>query len=330
MHPILLHRVLTISALVMASNLLAAPADTYRIVHTYPHDRNAYTQGLLYLDGHLYESTGLRGRSSLRMVDLQTGHVLQNAPLPAEYFGEGLAAWGSTLVQLTWQSHTAFVYDRFSFNLLHTFNYKGEGWGLTQDGKDFILSDGSANLRFLNPTTFREVRHIVVKDQGQPVIQLNELEYVRGQIYANVWHTDRIARISPSTGKVLGWIDLSGLLPAGHASDPEAVLNGIAYDAAHDRLFVTGKLWPSLFEITIMPKDEALMPAALISRMAPSAVTTDVALAAYTFRQGNPQHGFIVSHASIFTSERGGSHHRSRIRGLSRHVPQQSNDGPSL
>lgn len=247
-------RALVPLTLAIASCTSAIAADTYRIVHTYPHDPQAYTQGLLYQDGHLYESTGLNGRSSLRMVDLETGHVLQSAPLPAKYFAEGLASWGSTLVQLTWLSHVAFVYDRFSFRQLRTFNFDGEGWGLTQDGKNFILSDGSANLRFLDPKTFREVRRIVVKDHGVPVIQLNELEYVHGQIYANVWHTDRIARISPSTGKVLGWIDLSGLLPTGQLSDPEAVLNGIAYDAEHDRLFVTGKLWPSLFEIKIEPE----------------------------------------------------------------------------
>lgn len=249
----LLHALVPLT-LAIASCTSAIAADTYRIVHTYPHDPQAYTQGLLYQDGHLYESTGLNGRSSLRMVDLETGHVLQSAPLPAKYFAEGLASWGSTLVQLTWLSHVAFVYDRFSFRQLRTFNFDGEGWGLTQDGKNFILSDGSANLRFLDPKTFREVRRIVVKDHGVPVIQLNELEYVHGQIYANVWHTDRIARISPSTGKVLGWIDLSGLLPAGKVSDPEAVLNGIAYDPANDRLFVTGKLWPSLFEIKVVPK----------------------------------------------------------------------------
>jgi glutamine cyclotransferase len=231
----------------------ASAADTYKVLHTYPHDSSAYTQGLIYLDGHLYESTGLNGRSSLRMVDLETGRALQSAPVPSQYFAEGLTNWGSTLIQLTWQSHIAFVYDRFSFRLLRTFHYDGEGWGLTQDGKNLILSDGSATLRFLDPATFQVARSIVVNDQGSPINQLNELEYVHGEIYANVWHTDRIARIAPSTGKVLGWIDLSGLLPADQHPDPEAVLNGIAYDAEHDRLFVTGKLWPELFEIRIIP-----------------------------------------------------------------------------
>jgi glutaminyl-peptide cyclotransferase len=171
--------------------------------------------------------------------------------VPKPYFAEGLTTWGSTLIQLTWQSHTAFVYDRFSFRQLRTQTYTGEGWGLTSDGKSLILSDGTARLRFLDPVTFREVRSITVMDHGRPVIQLNELEMVKGEIYANVWHSDRIARIAPATGKVLGWIDLAGLLPQRERTDPEAVLNGIAYDAAHDRLFVTGKLWPRLFEIKI-------------------------------------------------------------------------------
>jgi glutamine cyclotransferase len=253
-------RTLAVAAFVVAASIAFA-ADGYRIVHTYPHDPQAYTQGLLYEDGNLYESTGLNGRSSLRMVDLETGRVLQRAEVPQQYFAEGLASWGSTLIQLTWQSHVAFVYDRFSFRLLHTFTYEGEGWGLTEDSENLILSDGTATLRFFDPLTFREVRHIEVKDHGSQVTQLNELEYVHGEIYANVWHTDRIARISPANGRVLGWIDLSGLLSPGQVSDPEAVLNGIAYDAAHDRLFVTGKLWPKLFEIKIVPEAAKLVPA---------------------------------------------------------------------
>jgi glutamine cyclotransferase len=238
----------------------AFAADGYRVVHTYPHDRQAYTQGLIFEDGHLYESTGLSGQSSLRMVDLASGRVLQRVSVPSQYFAEGLTSWGSTLIQLTWQSHIAFVYDRFSFRQLRTFNYDGEGWGLTEDGKDLILSDGTATLRFLDPVTFHEVRRVEVRDGGDPVDQLNELEYLHGQIYANVWHTDRIARISPSTGKVLGWIDLTGILAKGQVTDPEAVLNGIAYDAAHDRLFVTGKLWPSLFEIKVLPQKAKPVP----------------------------------------------------------------------
>jgi glutamine cyclotransferase len=254
-----LRRTLVFLALVIA--VFAARADdSYRIVQTYPHDPRAYTQGLIYIDGHLYESTGLNGRSSLRMDDLATGRVLQSDPVPQQYFAEGLTAWGSTLVQLTWQSHVAFVYDRFSFRLLRTLHYDCDGWGLTADSKDLILSDGTAEIRFFDPATFREVRHIYVSDHGKSIDQLNELEYVHGQIYANVWHTDRIVRISPETGRVLGWINLSGLLAPGEVSDPEAVLNGIAYDPAHDRLFVTGKLWPKLFEIKVIPEKAKIIP----------------------------------------------------------------------
>ena len=239
----------------------AATPETYQVVHTYPHDQQAYTQGLIYLDGHLYESTGLNGHSSLRMEDLETGRILQLQDVPSQYFAEGLTQWGSTLIQLTWQSHVALVYDRASFHFLRTLPYPGEGWGLTQDGKSLILSDGTAALRFLDPETFHELRHVTVRDRGVAVTQLNELEFVRGQIYANVWHTDRIARISPATGKVLGWIDLTGLLPERQRSSPEAVLNGIAYDAEHDRLFVTGKLWPALFEIKVIPAQSKSVPA---------------------------------------------------------------------
>jgi glutamine cyclotransferase len=233
----------------------AFAADGYRVVNTYPHDRNAFTQGLIFLDGHLYESTGQQGHSSLRMVDLETGRVLQGAPLKSKYFAEGLTNWGSTLVQLTWLSHIGFVYNRSSFRLLRTFKFDFEGWGLTQDGKDLIASDGSTTLRFLDPVTFSEVRRIEVTDHGKPVQELNELEYIHDEIYANVWHSDRIARISPATGQVLGWIDLTGLLPANLHPGPEGVLNGIAYDAEHDRLFVTGKLWPLLFEIKVIPEN---------------------------------------------------------------------------
>ena len=232
---------------------LCAQVETYRVVRTYPHDPQAFTQGLLFADGHLYESTGENGQSTLRMVNLETGRVEQQVPVAAQYFAEGLATWDSTLIQLTWQSHTAFVYDRFSFRQLRTMSYQWEGWGLTNDGLSLVLSDGTATLHFLDPDTMKERRRVVVRDHGRPVTELNELEYIRGQIYANVWHSDRIARISPATGKVLGWIDLSGLLPPDQKNSPEAVLNGIAWDAAHNRLFVTGKLWPKLFEIQVIP-----------------------------------------------------------------------------
>ena len=247
----MLRRITLIFVLCTAALPLAFAADAYKVIHTYPHDEQAFTQGLIFVDGQLYESTGLNGHSTLRMDDLETGKVLQHIDVPAQYFAEGLTNWHSNLVQLTWKAHTAFVYDRFSFRLLKTLHYDGEGWGLTQDGKNLILSDGSATLRFLNPETFQVVRRINVTDQGQPVKELNELEYIHGQIYANVWYSNKIARISPQTGKVLGWIDLSDLVSSLGLQNQDAVLNGIAYDAQHDRLFITGKLWPKLFEIKV-------------------------------------------------------------------------------
>ncbi len=240
----------------LAVVVCAFAQDGYRVVHTYPHDPRAFTQGLVFVDGHLYESTGLNGQSSLRMVDVETGRVLQEQPVDRKYFAEGLTDWGSTLVQLTWETHVGLVYDRFSFRVLRTFSFAGEGWGLTQDGKSLILSDGTAKLRFLDPANFKPVRSVTVTDHGKPVTEINELEFVHGEIYANIWHADRIARIAPATGKVLGWIDLKGLLPQSEHSTAEAVLNGIAYDAAHDRLFVTGKLWPRLYEIKVVPESE--------------------------------------------------------------------------
>jgi glutaminyl-peptide cyclotransferase len=232
----------------------ALAADGFRVVHAYPHDSQAFTQGLVFVKGHLYESTGLNGQSTLREDDLDTGRVLRQVNVPSQYFAEGLTNWGDTLIQLTWKAHVAFVYDRATFHLLRTFHYPWEGWGLTQDGKHLILSDGSETIHFLNPDTFAEVRSIRVTDHGAPVKELNELEYIHGQIYANVWMTDKIVCISPETGKVLGWINLAGLLPAIELRSNDAVLNGIAYDAAHNRLFVTGKLWPRLFEIQVVPR----------------------------------------------------------------------------
>ena len=231
----------------------AVPTESYRIVHAYPHDPTAFTQGLVFVNGMLYESTGLLGQSSLRMVDLESGHVLQQHDLPAKYFGEGLTDWHSNLIQLTWQSHLGFVYDRFSFRILRTFTYPWEGWGLTHDSQHLILSDGTSVLHLLDPATFKPVGKIQVTAAGRPVLNLNELEYLHGEIYANIWETNRIARISPSTGKVIEWIDLSGLRPPSVAQNDNAVLNGIAYDSQHDRLFVTGKLWPNLYEIKLIP-----------------------------------------------------------------------------
>jgi glutamine cyclotransferase len=239
---------------------VAQGTDTYRIVHTYAHDQHAFTQGLVYVDGHLYESTGIKGQSTLREEDLETGRIQRMQVISDQYFAEGLTDWKSTLIQLTWQAHIAFVYDRATFRLLHTFHYDGEGWGLTHDAKSLILSDGTSTLRFFDPETFHETRRITVKDNGKPVKELNELEYIHGEIYANVWYADRIARISPATGHVTGWIDLKGLMPRSQLSDDGAVLNGIAYDAAHNRLLVTGKLWPKIFEITLVPEKAKLLP----------------------------------------------------------------------
>jgi glutamine cyclotransferase len=231
-----------------------APVAAFRVVNAFPHDPAAYTQGLIYRDGFLFESTGLHGQSTLRKVMLETGEVVQQHRLAPMHFGEGLAAWKERLVQLTWQSNVAFVYDLATFAPRRTFTYSGEGWGLTTDGKRFILSDGTDRLRFFDPETFQETGRISVRDGGLPIRDLNELEFVRGEIYANVWHTDRIARISPASGQVTGWIDLRGLMATGYRMDAEAVLNGIAHDAANDRLFVTGKLWPRLFEIRVVAR----------------------------------------------------------------------------
>jgi glutaminyl-peptide cyclotransferase len=233
--------------------------DGYLVVHSYPHDRDAFTQGLVFVDGRLYESTGIKGKSSLREENLETGRILRFHEVPGTYFAEGLTDWGTTLIQLTWQSHVALVYDRATFRLLRTFTYEGEGWGLTHDAKNLILSDGSATLRFFDPDTFKEVRRITVKDHGVSVTQLNELEFIHGEIYANVWHSNRIARISPSSGIVLGWIDLTGLMPRDQLSSNEAVLNGTAFDAEHNRIFVTGKLWPRIFEIAVIPEKAKLV-----------------------------------------------------------------------
>ncbi|HSB80639.1 MAG TPA: glutaminyl-peptide cyclotransferase [Candidatus Methylomirabilis sp.] len=227
------------------------PLYGYRVLNVYPHDPQAFTQGLVFIDGFLFESTGLNGRSTLRKVRPETGEVVQRREIDREYFAEGLTDWQGKLVQLTWRTGLGFVYDRATFHLDRTFSYPGEGWGLTHDENHLILSDGTPVLRFLDPDSFREVGRVIVRDRGIPVQNLNELEFVQGEVYANVWHSDRIARIAPTSGEVLGWIDLSGLLPKGAVANPEAVLNGIAYDAVRDRLFITGKLWPKLFEIRL-------------------------------------------------------------------------------
>lgn len=225
-----------------------------RVVARYPHDPNAFTQGLVFHDGYLYESTGRNGESSLRMVDLTTGRVERLQPLDERYFGEGLSLLGDRLYQLTWQSHTGFVYRLSDFRLIERFGYTGEGWGLTEDGERLILSDGTATLRFLDPESFDVLDSVTVMDGDMPVTDLNELEYIDGEVWANIWYDDRVVRIDPDDGRVLGWIDLSALYPA-EQRPSEAVVNGIAYDAQSDRIFVTGKLWPALFEIDLPERD---------------------------------------------------------------------------
>jgi glutaminyl-peptide cyclotransferase len=227
-----------------------APTWRHEVVRSFPHDPDAFTQGLLFRDGFLYESTGRKGRSSLRKVEIETGKVVQRLGIGSQYFAEGLAAWGSQLIQLTWETNIGFVYDRATFKPLRTFTYKGEGWGLADDGSRLVMSDGTPELRFLNPQTLAETGRVRVLDGASAVDDLNELEVVKGEIFANVWLTDRIAVIAPATGRVVAWLDLKGLMPA--QVDSDAVLNGIAYDAARDRLFVTGKLWPRMFEIRVV------------------------------------------------------------------------------
>ena len=227
----------------------------YRVINAYPHDPQAYTQGLIFSDGFLYESTGLHGASTLRRVQLETGRVLARHSLERQYFGEGLTAWEGSLLQLTWTSNVGFIYDRSSLKLRGTFRYPGEGWGLTHDRKRLIMSDGTAVLRFLDPRSLQETGRLTVLDGAVPVAELNELEFVRGEIFANIYRTDMIARISPQTGRVVGWIDLGGLLPAAAKGAPVDVLNGIAYDGHKNRLFVTGKLWPKLFEIELFRRE---------------------------------------------------------------------------
>ena len=226
------------------------PLYSYDIINVYPHDSAAFTQGLVFYQGGLLESTGLNGQSSLRRVELETGRVLKQVSVPAQYFAEGLALFNGRLLQLTWQNQVGFVYDQETFQQTGAFNYTGEGWGLTHDGRSLILSDGTSQIRFLDPQTFQVQRTITVHQGPQQIVRLNELEYVNGEIFANVWITDHIVRINPNDGNVTGWIELNGLLSPQEGARAD-VLNGIAYDAAGDRLFVTGKFWPKLFEIRL-------------------------------------------------------------------------------
>ena len=230
----------------------AIPVYTYKVINAYAHDRNAFTQGLVFDNGDFIEGTGLYRRSSLRRVSIKTGEILQYHELPPHLFGEGVTIYKNRIIQLTWQSNVGFVYDKDSFELLREFNYPTEGWGITFDGAYLVMSDGTANLFFLHPETFEEQRRVKVHDNNNPVERLNELEHIGGEIYANVFQTDRIARINPKTGNVVGWVDLTGILSHEDRQTPADVLNGIAYDAEKNRVFVTGKFWPKLFEIELI------------------------------------------------------------------------------
>jgi glutamine cyclotransferase len=253
-----LSRLLVLLALCLASAAYAQssiPVYGYKVLHTYPHDTGAYTEGFFYLDGYFYEGTGTVGQSSVRKVDIKTGEVVQQAHLPPPDYGEGIVAWKHKLIELTWQSHHGYIYDLDSFKKIGQFDYPGEGWALTEDGRHILMSDGTPTIRVLDPETLKQIGKIDVTADGAPLININEVEWVKGQIYANVWLTHRIARIDPASGKVVGWIDLTGLGPkADETLDPDNdVLNGIAYDAKHGRLFVTGKRWPLIYEIQLTP-----------------------------------------------------------------------------
>ena len=230
------------------------PTYGYRIVHVFPHDRGAFTEGLEYHDGFLYESTGLNGRSSLRKERLETGEVVQSAPISSQYFGEGITILGDRIIQLTYQTQIGFVYGLKDFAVQKTFTYKGEGWSLTHNATEVFMDDGTSEIRVWDPNTLIEKRRIKVHDGARPINNLNELEWVNGELYANIWQTNMIVRISPTTGAILGWIDLTGILGPMYRNGSEDVLNGIAYDSAHKRLFVTGKFWPNVFEITLTAK----------------------------------------------------------------------------
>jgi glutaminyl-peptide cyclotransferase len=252
---------LAISSHCAPSLAATIPTYGYEVVRAYPHDVSAFTQGLFYKGGVLYESTGLLGRSSIRKVRLETGEVLLKVDFPPQLFGEGITAWDERLIAVTWYSQVGFVFDLKSFTVVERFSYPGEGWGLTRNDRQIIMSDGTAELRFLDPKTLREVRRLRVSANGKPVDQLNELEWVEGEIFSNIWRTDRIARIHPETGEVVGWIDLAGILPPSErVQGVTNVLNGIAYDPLAKRLFVTGKLWPKLFEIRLLEQPASAEP----------------------------------------------------------------------
>ena len=241
------------SLLLTAAAFAQAPTFGYTVVARFPHAPSSYTEGLLFLNGLMVEGTGLEGHSALLVYPLETGKPTQSLTLPPDLFGEGIVDFGPNLYEWTWKSGICFVYDRATLRLVNQLHYTGEGWGMTRTATEIVTSDGTDVLRFRDPATFRETRHITVHDGSSRIRDLNELEFIHGEIYANLWHSDTIARISPTNGRVISWIDLTGILPDAQRLTPESVLNGIAYDAAHDRIFVTGKQWPTLFEIKINP-----------------------------------------------------------------------------
>jgi glutamine cyclotransferase len=238
----------------------SVPVHGYRVINSYPHDPKAFTQGLAFDAGELLEGTGRHGLSTLRLVDLESGRVERQVALPDRLFGEGITVWQDEIVQLTWRSQLGLRFDRSTFALIGRFHLTGEGWGITHDGRKWIVSDGTDTLRFLDPATQQEVGRVRVRDGSRAVTRLNELEFIDGEVWANIWYEDRLVRISPADGRVLGYVDLTGLLPLGERPDAQAVLNGIAYDAAGGRLFVTGKHWPRLFQIEVVPKRNQAVP----------------------------------------------------------------------
>ena len=243
---------LLLALFLTATTAFAAPTQRHKIVAKYPHSTASYTEGFFFRDGLFYEGTGLEGHSQI-LVYQPDGKVIQHFDVPAQYFGEGIIDWGNNLLEWTWQSHVGFILDRASLRPVGQFHYEGDGWGMTRTDRELITSDGTPILRFRNPDTFDVTHSITVRDGMTPIRNLNELEYIQGEIYANIWHSDRIARISPTDGHVIAWIDCSGLLSDAEKIDAESVLNGIAYDSKEDRLFVTGKQWPTIFQIKLIP-----------------------------------------------------------------------------
>ncbi|MBN1972711.1 MAG: glutaminyl-peptide cyclotransferase [Sedimentisphaerales bacterium] len=254
--PLLLTILIVVLMIYIVNTRTSKPQELYgyQVINTFPHDPNAFTQGLVYADGFLYESTGLEGRSSIRKVELETGKVVQIYNLPDKYFGEGITIFEDKIIQLTYQSHVGFVYNKTTFEPLQQFSYRTEGWGLTHNGKQIIMSDGSASISFLDPNSFELISRVPVYYKGSLLRYVNELEYINGKVFANIWGSDYIAVIDPHTGQVKSIIDLKGLLKTQDTNGKVDVLNGIAYDAVNKRLFVTGKLWPKLFEIKLISK----------------------------------------------------------------------------